>query len=163
MAKANNPTKEWTHKERLEFFDSPEFKAMLDKVAIRKKARKRRARLDWDKWEKEFTKNIIKKGKFDEWMDRLKKAHNESYKKKLMSKGKEPHPNKNLYRTFSFAQDNGEKVNLRRKLDENTPNKFTSSLVEYSGYYFHVIHGQGVGFKVLKGTKNGKAENFISI
>lgn len=163
MSKNKNKRTLRTDKERLEFIKSPEFNVMLDKYAVQEKARKRRARLDWDNWEKEFIKNVIKKDRFDEWMDRLRKAHGESYKRRLMSKGIEPHPNKNLYRTFSFAQDNGEKVNLRRKLDENTPSKFTSSLVEYSGYYFHVIHGQGVGFKVLKATKNGKAEDFISI
>ncbi|QQR76812.1 hypothetical protein IPJ63_00900 [Candidatus Nomurabacteria bacterium] len=147
----------------LDFLDSPEGQKALRKILSLEKARKRRARLDWDNWEKEFIKNVIKKDRFDEWMDRLRKAHNESYKRRLMSKGIEPHPNKNLYRTFYFAQDNGKEVNLRRKLDKYTPNEFTTSLVEYNGYYFHIIHGQGVGFKVLKATKNGKAEDFISI
>lgn len=161
-AKVNNPTK-WTDRERLEFLDSPEFQAFLDKNAIQEKARTRKTKIAWDKWKKEFIKNVIKKNKFDKWMDRLKKAHNNSYKMRLMNKGIEPHPNRNLYRTFSFAEEHGKKVNPRRKLDEITPNEFTSSLVEYCGYYFHRIHGQGVGFKVLKATKNGKAQDFISI
>ncbi|MBP6854642.1 MAG: hypothetical protein KBD26_00785 [Candidatus Pacebacteria bacterium] len=159
----NSEVSNRTASKALDFLDSPEAQKMFNRIAAQEKARKRRAKIAWDKWEKEFTKNIIKKGKFNEWMDRLKKAHNKSYKMRLMSKGIEPHPNKNLYRTFYFAQDNGKEVNLRRKLDKYTPNEFTTSLVEYNGYYFHIIHGQGVGFKVLKATKNGKAEDFISI
>lgn len=163
MAKVSNPTK-WTDKERLEFIKSPEFNVMLDKYAVQEKARKRRAKIAWDKWQREFIKNVIKKGKFDEWMSKMVKDHNDSYKMRLMSKSIQPHPNRNLSRTFSFAAERGSKIKSKRKLNKNTPNEFTTSLVEYCGYYFHIVHGQGVGYSVLKkDKKGGKIENIINL
>jgi hypothetical protein len=85
------------------------------------------------------------------FIDKLISKHDEAYRDRIYNKGIEPHPNhlmNLLFQTaFEFATDQAE------PLDEFAQ-MFASETVNYRGYFFGHIYGQGTVARIHSSQKN---------
>lgn len=121
--------------ERLrDFTDSPEGDAWIKSRIREQEIHNRRVKA------LEARLSSLSDEEFAEFIDKLIKKHDDAYEDRMYSKGIQPHPNRLMSLLFSVAFD---KVDRTVEPIDEFAESFPSHTVEYRGFYFGTILGQG--------------------
>jgi len=80
---------------------------------------------------------------FDTLIYRLVMEHGEEYREKCWTNGLMPYPNNKLEFLFEYIMSKTPDVDV-----PEIQNDFIQEIREFKGYYFELIHGQGVIFRI---------------
>lgn len=82
----------------------------------------------------------LEKNDFDSLIYRLIHEHDDDYFDKCYHQGFEPFPNNKLQFVFDYVFERGSKP---KKIPKKLECDFANAVVEFKGYYFQIIWGQG--------------------
>ena len=96
-------------------------------------------------WEGRFLKfeKYLETIDFDTLIYRLVMEHGEDYREKCWHEGVMPYPNNKLDFLFEYVMIKTPHVDVP-EIEDN----FIQEIREFKGYYFEIIHGQGVIYRI---------------